>query len=158
VGYFLSQTRPWMAFFSLWTGFLARHDWTQSVDLEAWHLAHDMGKVVRAMETIPEQIDTLDSISFERIVNFLRQCRQWEQYSRRFVRAYLKGDLDNLYGTSVEFPTRSEHVIHRRDAVFLERMRPHLEKGRCAVFVGSAHMINLRRMLAEAGFTIRRRR
>jgi uncharacterized protein YbaP (TraB family) len=37
-------------------------------------------------------------------------------------------------------------------------MMPHLEKGRCAVFVGSAHMINLRRMLAEAGFTVRRRR
>jgi uncharacterized protein YbaP (TraB family) len=158
VVYFLSQTRPWMAFFSLWTGFLARHDWNQSVDREAWHLAHDMGKVVRSMETIQEQIDTLESISFERIVNFLRQCRQWKQYSNRFVRAYLKGNLDSLYGASVEFPTRSEHVIHRRDAVFLERMMPHLEKGRCAVFVGSAHMINLRRMLAEAGFTVRRRR
>jgi len=147
-----------MAFFSLWTGFLSRYDWTQSVDREAWNLAQDMGKAVRTMETIPEQIRTLESISLERIVNFLRQCRSWKQYIRRYERAYLKGEIDHLYGTSVEFPTRSEHVIHRRDAVFLERMRPHLETGRCAVFVGSAHMINLRRMIAEAGFTIRRSR
>ncbi|MEW6672499.1 MAG: TraB/GumN family protein [Thermodesulfobacteriota bacterium] len=158
VRYFLSRTRPWMAFFSLWTGFLARQDWTQSVDLEAWHLAHDMGKTVRAMEAIPEQIQTLESIRIERIVNFLRQCRLWKKYIRRYVRAYLKGEVDDLYGTSVEFPTRSEHVIQHRDAVFLERMRPHLERGRAMVFVGSAHMINLRRMLAEAGFTVRRRR
>jgi len=157
VRHFLSKTRPWMAFFSLWTAFLARHDWDQSVDREAWNLAHDMGKAVRTMETIPEQIATMDSIDFERIVRFLRQCPLWKQYTKRFVRAYLKGDLDNLYGTSVEFPSRSEHVIQRRDAIFLERMRPHLDEGRCAVFVGSAHMINLRGMLAEAGFAVRRR-
>jgi len=158
VGYFLSRTRPWMAFFSLWTSFLARHGWNQSVDLEAWHLAHDMGKAVRTMETIPEQIETLDRIRFERIVNFLRQCRRWKQYIRRFERAYLNGEVDRLFGTSVEFPTRSGQVIGRRDIVFLERMRPYLENGRCAVFVGSAHMINLPRLITEAGFTIRRSR
>jgi uncharacterized protein YbaP (TraB family) len=49
-------------------------------------------------------------------------------------------------------------VIHRRDARFLERMRPFIEEGDCAVFVGSAHMINLRTMLADAGFRVRRAR
>jgi uncharacterized protein YbaP (TraB family) len=157
VRHLLSQTRPWMAFFSLWSAFLARHDWDQSVDREVWDLAHDMGKTVRALETIPEQIATLDAIDFGRIVRFLRQCRLWDAYRKRFVRAYLRGDLDRLYGTSVEFPTRSEQVIHRRDALFLERLRPFLERGRCAVFVGSAHMVHLRGMLAEAGFRLRRR-
>jgi uncharacterized protein YbaP (TraB family) len=145
-----------MAFFSLWTGFLARQGWTQSVDLEAWHLAHEMGRAVVGMESIPEQIETLESIPMSRIVNFLRQCRSWSGYIRRNVRAYLKGDVDRMFGTSIEFPTRTELVIHRRDARFLERMRPFIEEGRCAVFVGSAHMINLRGMLAEAGFSLRR--
>ncbi len=158
VRHLLGHTRHWMAFFSLWTGFLARQGWTQSVDLEAWHLALETGKAVRGMESIPEQIETLESIPMQRIVNFLRQCRQWDRYIRRNVRAYLKGDLDRMFGTSIEFPTRTELVIHRRDARFLERMRPYLEEGRCAVFVGSAHMINLRGMLAEAGFSIRRTR
>ena len=158
VRHLLSDTRHWMAFFSLWTSFLARRGWTQSVDLEAWHLALDMGKAVRGMESIPEQIETLESIPIPRIVNFIRSCRKWPRYIKRNVRAYLKGDVDNMFGTSIEFPTRTELVIHRRDARFLERMRPFIEEGRCAVFVGSAHMINLRGMLAEAGFSVRRRR
>lgn len=158
VRHLLAHTRPWMAFFSLWTGFLARRGWTQSVDLEAWHLALEMGKAVRGMEDIPEQIETLENIPLARIVDFLRQCRQWDRYIQRNVRAYLKGDVDRMFGTSIEFPTRTELVIRRRDARFLERMRPFVAEGRCAVFVGSAHMIHLRGMLAEAGFGIRRAR
>jgi uncharacterized protein YbaP (TraB family) len=158
VRHLLSNTRHWMAFFSLWTSFLARRGWTQSVDLEAWQLALDMGKAVRGMESIPEQIEALESIPIPRIVNFIRSCRKWHCYIKRNVRAYLKGDVDNMFGTSIEFPTRTELVIHRRDARFLERMRSFIEEGRCAVFVGSAHMINLRGMLVEAGFSVRRRR
>ena len=110
------------------------------------------------METIAEQIETLEGIPIPRIVTFLRQCGRWGAYLKRNVRAYLKEDLDAMLGTSIEFPTRTELVIGRRDARFLERMRPFIEEGRCAVFVGSAHMINLRGMLAEAGFNVRRRR
>jgi len=154
----LAHTRHWMAFFSLWTGFLARRGWTQSVDLEAWQLALAMGKTVHGMESLPEQIETLESIPMARIVDFLRQCRQWDRYIQRNVHAYLKGDVDRMFGTSIEFPTRTELVIHRRDRRFLDRMRPCLEEGRCAVFVGAAHMINLRGMLASAGFSIRRAR
>jgi uncharacterized protein YbaP (TraB family) len=152
----LSSTRPWMAFFSLWTSFLARRGWSQSVDLEAWQVALDMGKAVRGMESIPEQIETLESIPMARIVNFLRQCRQWDRYITRNARAYLKGDVERMFGTSIEFPTRTELVIHRRDARFLERMGPFIEGGRCAVFVGAAHMINLRGLLAGAGFSVKR--
>jgi uncharacterized protein YbaP (TraB family) len=153
---FLSGTRHWMAFFSMWTGYLARQGWTQSVDLEAWHLARDLGKAVCGMETIAEQIQTLEDIPVLRIVRFLRGCRGWGGITRRNVRAYLRGDLDALMGTSIEFPTRTERVINQRDARFLARMRPAIERGRCAVFVGSAHMLNLRGMLAGAGFTVRR--
>ena len=156
VRHLLSGTRHWMAFFSLWTSFLARRGWTQSVDLEAWRLAHDLGKAVHGMETIPEQIEVLESIPLSRIVTFLRQCRQWNRHIKRNVRAYLKGDVDRMFGTSIEFPTRTELVIHRRDARFLERMRPFIEEGRCAVFVGSAHMIDLPGMLAEAGFSVKK--
>lgn len=155
---YLAATRPWMAFFSLWTSYLARSGWTQSVDLEAWHLAREMDKRVVPMETIAEQIEVLESIPIERIVDFFRRAPQWGGYIRRNVRAYLKGDLEAMLGTSIEFPSRTELVIGRRDAIFLERMRPLIAAGGCAVFVGSAHMLNLRRMLAEDGFSIRRGR
>ena len=156
VRHFLAETRPWMAFFSLWTSFLARHDWRYSVDLEAWHLAEEMGKAVRAMETVDEQLETLESIPLSRIVNFLRQCQRWHGYLKRNERAYLRGDLERMMGTSIEFPTRTEWVINRRDAVFLERMQPFVERGRCAVLVGSAHLLDLRPMLTQAGFLVRR--
>jgi uncharacterized protein YbaP (TraB family) len=63
-----------------------------------------------------------------------------------------------MMGTSTEFPTRTEHVIRRRDALFLERMTPFLEEGRCAVFVGAAHLLNLLPMIEGAGFKVRRGR
>lgn len=158
VRHYLAETRHWFAFFSLWTHFLRRHDWDQSVDLEAWHLAHDMGKEVRAMESIDEQIATLESIPVERIIRFFRQCGKWSRFIRRNMRAYLKGDLEAMLGTSVEFPSRTDLVIDRRDALFLERMLPRIETGGCAVFVGSAHMFNLQKMLAQAGFSVRKLR
>ncbi|SDB22411.1 Uncharacterized conserved protein YbaP, TraB family [Desulfonatronum thiosulfatophilum] len=158
VRHYLSDTRHWYAFFSLWTHFLRRHDWNHSVDLEAWHLAREMGKEVREMETIAEQIETLESVPVERIVRFFRQCGLWRRFIRRNMRAYLKGDLEAMMGTSAEFPSRTDLVIDRRDALFLERMLPRLETGRCAVFVGSAHMFNLQYMLAEAGFAVRKLR
>lgn len=152
----LSETRPWMAFFSLWTSYLARHGWSGSVDLEAWQIAQEMGKAVRLLESLQEQIETLENIPIPRIAGFLRDCRSWGRYIRRNVRAYLKADLDGMFGTTVEFPTRTEAVIQRRDARFLHRMKPFIEAGSAAVFVGSAHMINLPGMLADAGFRVRR--
>ena len=86
------------------------------MDLEAWHLAQEMGKAVRGMETIAEQLETLESIPIPRILNFFRQCRRWNGYLKRNERAYLRGDLERMMGTSIEFPTRTERVINRRDA------------------------------------------
>jgi len=158
VRYFLSETRHWMAFFSLWTGYLKRHGWDQSVDLEAWHLAHDVAKAVVGMETIVEQIEILESIPLSRVARFLRLCDRWDGYIRRYERAYLKGDVNGMMGTSTEFPTRTAQVIHRRDLLFLERMTPFLKAGRCAVFVGTAHLLNLLPLLEGAGFRVRRSR
>jgi uncharacterized protein YbaP (TraB family) len=152
----LRDARPWMAFFAIWSGYLARKGWQLSVDLEARGVALDMGKAVAAMETIEEQIETLEAIPVQRIVDFFRRCRQWDDYTRRNLRAYLRGDLTAMLGTSTEFPTRTEAVIGRRDALFLERMKPFLQEGRCAVFVGAAHLLNLRPMLQEAGFRVSR--
>ena len=154
----LADARPWMAFFSLWAAFLARHGWNQSVDLEAWNLALTLGKNVVTMETIPEQIEVLDRIPVDRIVRFLRSCSRWRGYMRQHAKAYLQGDPDRLAGTTVEFPTRTETVIGCRDARLLDRMRPYIEQGRTAVFVGTAHLLNLRPMLMDAGFAVRRSR
>lgn len=155
VRWYLRRTRPWFAFFSLWTAYLERMGWRYSVDLEAWRVAHRLGKRVLAMEDIGEQVAALESVPPERAVNHFRACRQWGAYLRANAGAYLTGDLEGMMGTSTEFPTRTGLVISERDQRFRERMRPYLERGRCCVLVGSAHMLNLRGMLAEDGFSVR---
>jgi uncharacterized protein YbaP (TraB family) len=155
VRYYLSKTRPWFAFFSLWAEFLKNKGWNQSVDMEAWHLAREMNKIVFGMETIAEQIETLEDIPLQRIINFFRACSKWDAYTRQYEQNYLQGNLDQMLGSSAEFPSRTELVIKRRDEIFMQRMLPYLNQGRCAVFVGAAHMLNLRQFIAEAGFNIR---
>lgn len=155
VRWLLSHARPWHAFFSLWTAFLERQGWKNSVDMEAWRIAREMDKNVIAMESLEEQLDALGSLPVQRVLNFFRSCDQWKHRSKRNLQAYLAGDLELMMGSSAEFPTRTEYVIGRRDQRFRERMRPYLEQGRSAVFVGTAHLVNLRKMLVEDGFKVR---
>ncbi len=154
VRWFLANTRPWTALFTLWTGYLERNGWQQSVDLEGWHLAHDMNKNVVAMESLEEQLASLNAVPPERVVRYFQNCHLWPKMIKRNVRAYLRGDLLGQMGSSAEFPTRTHTIINKRDERFRRRMRPYLEQGRAAVFVGTAHMLNLRTMLAEDGFTL----
>jgi len=155
VRWLLRNSMPWYAFFTLWTGFLERLGWKQSVDMEAWRIAQDMGKNVIGMESLEEQLESLGSLPVERAIRFFRSCGTWNRRARRNLAAYLAGDLEKMMGSSAEFPTRTEHIVGRRDQRFRERMLPYLEAGRAAVFVGSAHMVNLRHMLAEDGFSVR---
>ncbi len=153
--WFLKNTRPWTALFTLWTGFLERQGWQQSVDLEAWNLAHDMGKTVIAMESLEEQLASLNSVPPDRVIRYFQNCNKWPSMIKKNVKAYLAGDLMRLMGTSAEFPTRTETIISMRDERFRQRMRPFMEQGNCIVFVGTAHMLNLRNMLKDDGFTLR---
>ena len=152
----LSTYRPWSVFFSLYYAYLERHGWNQSVDLEAWEIAHDMGKSVIAMESIDEQIATLEGVPMDRIIKFLRHPEDWKRRMQDSLSFYLEGNFMSMFNTSTEFPTRTQSVICMRDQRFRERMRPYIEQGRTAVLVGSAHMFNLRDMLREDGFTVTR--
>lgn len=156
VRYLLSQAQPWFAFFSIWNGYLRRKGWNQSVDLEAWQLAREMDKKILGMETIHEQIETLQRTPFERIVKYFQACHRWDTFPKRYEHAYLYGDIDRLMEIIADFPSRTEQVVNRRDQIFLERMLPYIQKGNCAIFVGASHMNNLRRMIAEVGFSIRK--
>jgi len=155
VRFYLEHTHPWCALFSLWTAFLERKGWKQSVDLEIWRLGHAMGKNIIAMESLEEQIATLECVTAERVADFFRSAPHWKRFIKRNETAYLAGDLMAMMGTSTEFPTRTELVINRRDQIFRERMRPFLEAGRCVVFVGTAHMLGLYPMLEKDGFRLR---
>ncbi len=151
----IRHSRHWHAFFSLWTAFLERNGWQQSVDLEIWELAHDLGKRVVPMESIAEQIASLELVPLPRVQRFFRDCHLWPANLKRNRQGYLKGDLEHMLGSSAEFPTRIETIIDHRDQRFVQRMLPYMEQGGCAVFVGSAHLLGMRRMLTQRGWNMR---
>ncbi len=117
VRWFLENARPWSTFFTFWTAFLERNGWQQSVDLEAWNIAHEMGKNVIAMESLEEQLASLNSVPAERVIRFFKNCNQWRKMIKENVKVYLQGDLLKLMGTSAEFPNRVREVIDDREYV-----------------------------------------
>jgi len=149
--------KPWMAFFTLYYRFLEKNGWKYSVDMEAYGLAREMGRNVVFLETIEEQIEVLESLSRDQIIDFLKRIHYWKSYTRDFVKWYLEADLDKISSNPYRFPTRHPWIIERRDAIFYERMLPHLQEGDAVVFVGVPHVAGIMRMLSSDGYEICRR-
>jgi uncharacterized protein YbaP (TraB family) len=146
--------RPWLAFFTIWTSYLKTKGWTGSVDLEAFELSKNLGKEIHFLETIEEQIQVLEQIPVERMIHFLKKVHQWDEYSESYVRVYLQGSLaDWMSGTS-DFPSRCSSVIDERDRVFYHRMKPFIEKGESAVFLGAPHLHGVNQMLEADGYCL----
>ncbi|HOD77731.1 MAG TPA: TraB/GumN family protein [Syntrophorhabdus sp.] len=146
--------RPWMAFFKLWSHYLAKRGWKHSVDLEALSVSRELGKKVVFLETIEEQLTALDGIPFERIVTYLSNFRNWGKFSRHHEKQYLKGSLDSLLNIISGFPTRCPSIVEHRDPVFFTRMRPYVEAGNAVVFLGTTHIQGIVKMLEQEGFKV----
>jgi uncharacterized protein YbaP (TraB family) len=146
--------KPWMAFFTLWTSYLEKNGWRYSVDLQAYEAARAMKREVVFLETIEEQIEVLETLSLDKIKDFLSRADQWDRYVKTYVKGYLEGDLDGLLSLSIGFPSRTPTVIERRDEILFQRMLPYVERGNAAAFVGSPHVRGIRPMLVREGYTV----
>lgn len=148
----LRALKPWAAFFGIWTRWRARQGWDHKFDLDAARIAAKLGKEVRYLETIEEQIAALDAVPVERFARFLA-AGDWSGYNEGYERHYLAGDLERLTATAQAFPTYCEPIIGRRDAVLAERMAPELEAGGACVVIGVAHCPGVLARLAQDGFS-----
>lgn len=146
----LRSLKPWMAFFGLWTRFRTQLDGCYSLDLEAAREAKRLGKAMRQLETIDEQIAALDGIPLERIVAFITEV-DWHAYCDDYVRRYLDGDLEGLMAAARVFPTFCEAVLGRRDARLADRLLPTLEAGGACAFVGATHVPGMMERLRARG-------
>ena len=107
--------RPWMAFFTVWSALL---NWKYSMDMEAFHLAHSLGKKIQFLETIENQLTALDGIPFDRIVNYLNHIEYWKRYKELFLKSFVAGELEKFASMTGEFPTRCESILTKRDPIF----------------------------------------
>ena len=111
-------------------------------------------EIYTRLQTIEEQVRVLERIPLERMINFLKKVRRWDEYSDAYVRVYLRGTLaDWMAGTS-DFPSRCPPVIDERDRIFFERMQPFLREGGAAVFLGAPHLWGVNRMLEQDGHQV----
>ncbi len=151
----LRTLKPWAAFFGIWTRWRAREGWEHKIDLDAAGIAAKLGKEVRYLETIEEQIAALEAVPVERYARFL-SSGDWRGYNESYEGHYLAGDLEALAAAAQDFPTYCEPVIGRRDPLLAERMAPALEAGGACVVIGVAHCRGVLARLAQAGFTVAR--
>jgi uncharacterized protein YbaP (TraB family) len=143
---------PWMAFFNIWSLYLKKRGWRYTMDLDALGIAKQLGKEVYFLEKIEEQLEALKGIPLERIVNFLQKIERWNEYARRYVTHYLRGDLEGLMSAAREFPTRCEAIIEKRDPILYKRMKPFFEKGNTIAIVGITHIQGIKRMFLDDGY------
>jgi uncharacterized protein YbaP (TraB family) len=146
----LRRLKPWAAFFGIWTRWRAREGWEHKMDLDAAAIARRLGKEVRYLETIEEQIAALEAVPVERFLRFMNES--WLQYNASYERHYLAGDLEGLAAAAQGFPTYCEPVIGRRDAALAQRMRGELDAGGACVVIGVAHCRGVLSRLTDEGY------
>ena len=152
----VSGLKSWLAFFTLWSAYLKSRGWQHSVDLEVHQTALQMGRRIVFLETIEEQIRVLENLPQERFVEFLKAAPRWEEYTRSFVRLYLRGEAGKLKAMTRGFPSRHASVIDGRDRILYERALPYLQNGSAMVCVGAPHIEGISAMLQTDGFEVRR--
>ena len=146
------NVRPWMALFATWTAFL---NWSHSMDMEAFQIAGKLGKRIEYLETIADQLATLDGIPFDRIVRYFNQYRSWNNHRDFFSRVYFAGDLESRLSKTGDFPTRCEEVIGRRDPIFFRGIRNAFQRGPAAAFIGIGHIPGVIQRFRADGCIIR---
>ena len=149
----LRTLKPWAAFFGIWTRFRAREGWEHKLDLDAAQIAAKLGKEIRYLETIEEQIAALEAVPAERYARFLASG-DWRGYNEAYERHYLAGDLEGLAAAAQDFPTYCEPVIDARDPVLAARMAVELEAGGACVVIGVAHCRGVLHRLKKDGFYV----
>jgi hypothetical protein len=140
-----------MAFLTVWSALL---DWKYSMDVEAFHIAQALGKKIRYLETIEDQLAALDGIPFDRVVNYLNHVEKWKTHKTLFQKAFLNGEVAKFITMTGEFPTRCESIIQRRDPIFFNGMKPFFEEGRSAAFVGVGHIPGIQKLFLDEGYQV----
>lgn len=152
---FFQNRRPWLAFFQIWAHFLKRQGWIYSLDLEAFQIASKLGKEIIFLETIEEQIASLEGIPLERISNFLKKIDLWPELARRHALLYAEGKIIDLLSSTREFPSRCPSIVEKRDPIMFARLQNIFAKGQAIAFLGTVHIPGIRERFQEEGYEVR---
>lgn len=130
--------------------------------------ASAVGKTVIGLETMPELVAKLDSISHADhlavLVDSLCQAENLKSEIRASVELYLAGDLDSLHarataepGPDGAFRRHWAQLVDARNAAFHRALAPLLEAGGAFIAVGALHLPGaggLLERIADAGYSV----
>ena len=148
---FTKGLHPWAAFFSIWQAYL---DWDYSMDMEAYQVACRLGKQILYLETTTDQIAVLDSISVDYIARQLNDVKNWKSYKNKYVRTFIKGDLEEMMSLTSRSVTRGPVIVGKRDRIFFDRMKPVFESEEALAFIGFPHIPGVTKLFRDDDYTV----
>jgi hypothetical protein len=161
-----NRMKPWAVYSTLSTRPQKRYAAAEPLDLQLMHLAQQQGKPVQGLETLREQIDTLEHIAVDRHLQDLKVAVCNYEDSIRFIdklkSLYLARDLGGLLNYSHQLGADEQDfmasVIWQRNTRMVERLDPLLEQGGNFIAIGALHLPGARgvlHLLAQRGYEVR---
>jgi hypothetical protein len=170
----LTKMKPWMAGTTLTllaamaAGYSAEHG------IDTWFVsrARQQGKPVVELETVDQQVDSLDSLSAQEQRALVQQAvrllgdRGVKPYLDDMVEAWRSGDGERLHRLSaagLDDPAQGERLLQamvaQRNRAMARRIAERMSKpGRGFVVVGAMHLVgpgSIPELLRAAGFSVR---
>lgn len=123
------------------------------LDHQLYRLSQKLGKKVKGLETVREQLEIFDSLSESDQIRLLQDALDIQdelpKILQRLLMTYLDQDLDGLMRLSDDYLKSEndsvalrfqEQVVHRRNRRMAERIEPMLAEGGAFVAVGALHL------------------
>jgi uncharacterized protein YbaP (TraB family) len=156
----LQRLRPWAVGLFL---SMPPSDPQNVLDFMLQRRALEQKKNVQALETVDEQVATLDGMSEREQVDFMRRAldnrERLPAIVERTLGAYLRRDLAALFRISAEesgdaasqalSATLLQRLLYDRNARMAQRAQPLIDAGSTFVAVGALHLYGDRGVLAE---------
>lgn len=142
------------------------------LDLQLYQVSRQLGKQIKGLETIREQLDSFDRLSESDQIRLLQDTLDIQsdlpEIFQHLLTTYLDQDLDGLMRLSDDFLKSEddgvalrfqEQVVHRRNRLMAERIEPMLAEGGAFVAVGALHLPGdkgVLALLAAKGYRVER--
>ncbi len=140
------------------------------LDMMLYNQAVADGKAVYGLETVAEQVGSMEAIPQEVQIAMLKDAiRQHPQINKivdQLIKAYLARDLKKLESISQETMQQGDHrvvaafneeLLVKRNRRMLKRMLPRIEEGNAFIAVGAMHLpgeTGLLQLLRQQGYRV----
>ncbi len=144
---FLPMLRPWVVLLTLGIPTSVSSDSGTILDVDLMQRAEAAGKEVCGLETLDEQIDSVEKMPERDQIAHIRaaadEAGSLEAMYAKAIELYVRGDLAGLRGLESgngDDAELSRRLIDQRNVRMADRIAPRARKGGVFVAIGAAHL------------------